>query len=113
VWDVAFDAAGERLASVSDDRTLKLWRCEYKDGEPLFKLAATLSGMHRRSVFGVSWSAAGALATACGTPESCAPTTPHTPLMFVNVPCSTGQCNKCDQQPQSCVCPDRSPACCR
>jgi cytosolic iron-sulfur protein assembly protein CIAO1 len=72
VWDIAFNPTGTLLASVSDDRCIKLWRCEHKDGEPFFKLDATLYGHHDRSVFGVSWSASGALATACGMPRATA-----------------------------------------
>lgn len=26
VWSLAFDAAGERMASCSDDRTVKIWK---------------------------------------------------------------------------------------
>jgi WD40 repeat protein len=66
VWDIAFTADGKYMASVSDDRAVKVWRCEYQNGEPLFKLDATLTGYHARSIFGVSWSSSGALATACG-----------------------------------------------
>ena len=32
VWDLAFDPAGSRMASVSDDRTLKVWSCRKEDG---------------------------------------------------------------------------------
>ena len=66
VWDVAFDPTGKLMASVSDDQCVKVWRCEFKDGEPFFRLDATLSGYHNRSIFGMSWSSTGAIATACG-----------------------------------------------
>lgn len=67
VWDLAFDTSGERLASVSDDGTLKVWDAHLQDsGEPHFKLLATLQGDHTRSVYALSWSSQGAIATACG-----------------------------------------------
>lgn len=31
VWSVAFDGSGERLASCSDDKTVRIWQC-YKPG---------------------------------------------------------------------------------
>ena len=32
VWDVAFDPAGTHMASVSDDRTLRIWECSRQQG---------------------------------------------------------------------------------
>ena len=61
-----FDSTGKLMASVSDDQCIKVWRCESKDGEPFFRLDATLSRYHNRSIFGMSWSSTGAIATACG-----------------------------------------------
>ncbi|NWI88569.1 CIAO1 protein, partial [Pitta sordida] len=76
VWAVAFDRDGERLASVSDDRTLRIWRrfgpgnregvaCSGTD--PTWKCVCTLSGYHSRTIYDVSWChLTGAVATACG-----------------------------------------------
>lgn len=64
VWDVAFDTAGERMASVSDDRTLRVWECRQERGEPRWRLLQTLSGYHSRTIFSVSWSPSGLVATA-------------------------------------------------
>jgi WD40 repeat protein len=71
VWAVAFSPDGAHMASVSDDRTLKVWDCGVKDGEPLFRLAATASGSHSRAVFSVSWAAGGLIATGCGAFSTC------------------------------------------
>lgn len=76
VWSVSFDGSGSRLASVSDDKTLKIWR-EYKpgneqgvptvDGDSAWKLTATLTGYHTRTIYDVDWcKKTGALVTACG-----------------------------------------------
>jgi len=77
VWSISFDKSGSRLASVSDDQTLKIWR-EYKpgnpegvattDGDSAWKLTATISGFHTRTVYDVDWckSEGGPIATACG-----------------------------------------------
>jgi WD40 repeat protein len=66
VWDLSFDSAGERMASVSCDQTIKVWQCASKGGDPLYCLLATIAGHHNRSIFGVSWSRHCAIATACG-----------------------------------------------
>lgn len=76
VWSVAFDETGSRLASVSDDQTMKIWR-EYKpdnpqgvptsNGDPTWKLTATVTGFHTRTIYDVDWcKKTGALVTACG-----------------------------------------------
>lgn len=64
VWSIAFDATGDRLASVSDDRTMKIWQA-YEPGnteniatphnDTVWKCVCTLSGMHARSLYDVSW----------------------------------------------------------
>jgi WD40 repeat protein len=67
VWDIAFNASGDLFASASADSSLKIWSAQFKDtGEPLFRLSVTLSGYHRRPIYGISWSSEGAIATACG-----------------------------------------------
>lgn len=35
VWGIAFDPAGERMVTCSDDCTLKIWRCAMEQGEAL------------------------------------------------------------------------------
>ena len=64
VWIIAFDKTGNRLASCSDDRTVKIWQ-KYEanneegiptpDNEPVWKCICTLSGYHTRSVYDISW----------------------------------------------------------
>lgn len=65
VWDLAFNRDGTRMASVSDDTTLKLWDCEREYGELQWKLLTTLAGVHGGTVFSVDWSPQGLLATGC------------------------------------------------
>ncbi|XP_064031567.1 probable cytosolic iron-sulfur protein assembly protein CIAO1 [Pogoniulus pusillus] len=94
VWSVAFDGSGERLASCSDDRTVRIWR-RYQPGneegvvcngtDPTWKCICNLSGYHSRTIYDVAWChLTGALATACGDDAirvfeeapSCAPQQP-------------------------------------
>ena len=65
VWEVAFDAAGERMVSCSDDGSLKVWACRKDGGEQRWQLLATLSGYHPRTVFSCDWSPGGLVATGC------------------------------------------------
>lgn len=64
VWGVAFDGTGERLATCSDDRTVRIWQSyesgngagvETPDGETVWLCVCTLSGFHTRSVYDVAW----------------------------------------------------------
>ena len=41
--------------------------CGESDGQPLYKLVSTSTGLHDRPVYGVAWGANGVIATACGT----------------------------------------------
>lgn len=66
VWSVAFSRDGRKLASVSDDCTLRVWSVEWSEGcppEPHCSLAACISGHHSRCIFTVDWSAQGLIAT--------------------------------------------------
>lgn len=98
VWDIAFDGEGKRLASCSDDKTVKIWQ-QYlpgnsegvatPDNEPTWKCVCTLSGFHNRTIYSISWcKLSGAIATACGD---------DTIRIFKEVPnsegCSTGTMN--------------------
>ena len=76
VWKVCFDKSGSRLASVSDDKTVKIWQ-EYfpgnKEGiqtagnESTWKCVCTISGYHNRSIFDIDWSYLNdRLVTGCG-----------------------------------------------
>ena len=76
VWSLAFDSTGTRIASVSEDLTLKVWR-EFKVGnregisagvdDPTWKCVATLGGYHKRCPYDVDWChKSGLIATACG-----------------------------------------------
>lgn len=56
VWDVAFDAKGDHMVSVSDDCTFKIWSCSKSGQDPKFKLVATASGYHDRTIYSVDWS---------------------------------------------------------
>ncbi|XP_042887753.1 probable cytosolic iron-sulfur protein assembly protein CIAO1 [Penaeus japonicus] len=76
VWSLAFDNSGHRLASCSDDRTVRIWQ-EYLPGnsegvatpekEPVWKCVCTLSGFHKRTIYDISWCPlTGAIATCSG-----------------------------------------------
>ncbi|KAJ9600782.1 hypothetical protein L9F63_001062 [Diploptera punctata] len=76
VWSLCFDRTGTRIASCSDDRTVKIWQ-EYRPGnaqgiatpgnEPIWKCVCTLSGYHSRTIYDISWCHQTELiATACG-----------------------------------------------
>ncbi|XP_039266656.2 putative cytosolic iron-sulfur protein assembly protein CIAO1 [Styela clava] len=75
VWSISWDKSGDRLATVSDDKTLKIWK-RYKSGNPQnivtgsskysWKCICTLSGFHERTIFSVDWChQTGLIATAC------------------------------------------------
>ena len=76
VWSLAFNEKGDRIASVSEDTTVKIWQ-EYKpgndegiatpNGDPAWKCVCTLSGYHTRAVYDVDWChQSGLIATAGG-----------------------------------------------
>lgn len=64
VWSLAFDGTGNRLASCSDDKTVKIWQkympgneegIPTADNEPVWKCICTLSGYHTRTVYDIDW----------------------------------------------------------
>jgi len=67
-WDKNFKGQGDRLASCSEDTSVKVWQSflpEKQGDEPSWKCTATLSGHHPRAVYSIDWGAEG-LVTACG-----------------------------------------------
>lgn len=59
MWGVATDPAGNRIASVSDDKSVIIWQRESNSTE--WKAASTLAGFHERTIFSVDWSKHGDL----------------------------------------------------
>lgn len=51
------------MASCSDDKTVKIWKCLKNGTKPDWKLVSTLSGYHERTIFTIDWSAEGVIAT--------------------------------------------------
>jgi len=66
VWGIDFDSTGNRLASCSDDKTIKIW--EKQDGkQDVWKCASTIGGCHDRPIYDISWNKSnGLIATGCG-----------------------------------------------
>jgi len=55
VWGISFNQDGSRLASCSDDKTVRVWAAQ--DQQFLsWKLVCTLSGFNDRPIYDVSWS---------------------------------------------------------
>lgn len=64
VWSLAFNKNGSKFATVSDDKTLKIWK-EFNSNDPeknkgdsnesAWKNICTLSGYHSRAIYDVSW----------------------------------------------------------
>jgi len=83
VWAIAFNGAGDRLASVGDDRVLKIWQHYSPDGESgwlakwfqtkksseraQWKCVCTISGFHSQPIYTVHWCPlTDLIATGCG-----------------------------------------------
>jgi WD40 repeat protein len=71
VWSIAFNNAGNRLASCSDDKTIKIWQSRDEERKE-WSCVSTLSGYHERPIYHVSWSPKNdLLATAAGDDSIC------------------------------------------
>lgn len=76
VWSLDFDCTGNRLATCSDDLTVKIWKqylpgnpegVSTPDKDPVWKCVCTLSGYHTRTIYDISWChKTGLIATASG-----------------------------------------------
>ncbi|SAM08892.1 hypothetical protein [Absidia glauca] len=76
VWSIDFNADGDQIVSGSDDQTLRIWKMygpnnkegiATPNGEAVWKTVCTLSGMHDRCIYSVSWSKVhGRIASASG-----------------------------------------------
>ena len=64
VWSVDFTLDGSTMISSSDDRSVKIWKVTNpKSTTPKITLSSCLTGYHDRTVFSVSISSAGYIAT--------------------------------------------------
>ncbi|XP_077992547.1 putative cytosolic iron-sulfur protein assembly protein CIAO1 homolog [Glandiceps talaboti] len=81
VWSLSFDKTGERLASCSADKTVKVWQ-EYQPGNQegvptsngcsTWKCVCTIQGYHERPIYDIAWChLTGIIATASGDDGIC------------------------------------------
>lgn len=69
VWAISFNSSGDRMVTCSDDVTLKIWDTSKNptqtsgDGNGSWRHISTLSGYHERTIFSVSWSSEGVIAS--------------------------------------------------
>ncbi|XP_077524393.1 cytosolic iron-sulfur assembly component 1 [Amblyomma americanum] len=67
VWSVCFDGRGHRLASASADGSVRIWSRLQGSAEARWRCEGTVSTLHPRPVYSVSWCPlTGLLATGCG-----------------------------------------------
>ncbi|XP_010436281.1 PREDICTED: protein CIA1 [Camelina sativa] len=71
VWVISFNAAGDRMVTCSDDRTVKIWGTDIKrmqsgEGYVPWTHLCTLSGSHDRAIYSVHWSRDGIIASGAG-----------------------------------------------
>jgi WD40 repeat protein len=55
VWSIAFSPQGEHLASVSDDRTLRIWKRGGKGSRNRWEEVLKLDDVHERTIYSVAW----------------------------------------------------------
>jgi WD40 repeat protein len=55
VWSISFSPYGEHLASVSDDRSLRIWKRGGKGNRDRWGPSAVLEDVHERTVYSVAW----------------------------------------------------------
>ncbi|CAA6668500.1 unnamed protein product [Spirodela intermedia] len=68
VWALSFNSNGDKMATCSDDLTLKIWDTSgsfqiIDNGHSPWRHICTLSGYHHRTLFSVDWSREGIIAT--------------------------------------------------
>jgi WD40 repeat protein len=55
VWALAFAPRGEHLASVSDDRTLRIWKRGGRGSRDRWAEVAKIDSAHERAIYSVAW----------------------------------------------------------
>jgi len=80
VWSLSWSRDGKRIASCSDDQTVRVWQrfesdgystvCNAKDDEAVWKNVCTLSGYHKRPVYSVDWNKQNELIATAGGDNS-------------------------------------------
>ncbi|XP_019088946.1 PREDICTED: protein CIA1-like [Camelina sativa] len=71
VQGISFNAAGDRMVTCSDDRTVKIWwtdiqRMQSGEGYVPWTHLCTLSGFHNRAIYSVHWTRDGIIASGAG-----------------------------------------------
>ncbi len=57
VWDISFDRSGSKLASASDDQSVRVWERSASDGE--WRSETVLANAHSRVVYSVDFARVG------------------------------------------------------
>ncbi|XP_071686705.1 protein CIA1 [Rutidosis leptorrhynchoides] len=76
VWALSFNYSGDKMATCSDDLTVKVWgvdiaRMQSGDSNAPWRHLCTLSGYHERTIFSVHWSREGIIATGAADDAIC------------------------------------------
>lgn len=56
VWGIALNQQGNKLISVSDDKSVKCWQCDSPDSIGKWRCNSTLKGHHSQPIYTVDWS---------------------------------------------------------